>query len=190
MVSHCHASVRWPRIGLRAQNVSPQLARHQPFDLSKYSTLFRSFLHRTNQRGHLRRMCIKLSDSTQVVVKHTKLACFCDGVGRVRGDVGALLGQQEPETISATGCVFAYISLYAHLSAAALSQLLGSLSPQLKAGEPGSSFGFVCRDDASGLSGSKITELAAFVMQERFGLVPRRNPEGPAEGGEVAQREG
>ena len=65
-----------------------------------------------------------------------------------------------------------------------LSRLL-----QLKVGEPGSSFSFACRDDASGLTSSEITELAAIVMQERYGLVVK-SIKGPVDNGEVKRREG
>ncbi len=48
--------------------------------------------------------------------------------------------------------------------------VLASLAklPQLKGGSPGSSFTFVCKDAADGLSSSDVTRFAAFVIKARL----------------------
>ncbi|CAN0396816.1 unnamed protein product [Ectocarpus sp. 12 AP-2014] len=42
----------------------------------------------------------------------------------------------------------------------------------IKDGEPGFSFSFACKDGATGLSSSEVTELAAMVMRKKFDLTP------------------
>jgi len=71
---------------------------------------------------------------------------------------------------------------YEIFTACALSHIFRP--PQLNAGEPGLSFSFACRDDTNGLTSLELTELAARVMQERFGLAPR-NIVGLIENGKV-----